>query len=99
MMTYGQETSNVRTGGVYQRAAVPEYLRNMTEKARKNKQTRRRQAGDGTFTLDTKQKVAETVTVSETPPHIIPFEAQHLTLNLAPPHGHMPPVQQRRPYR
>lgn len=82
-----------------QRAVVPEYLRNMTDKARKVKQERRRQAGDGTFTLETKQKAAETVIVSETPPHIIPFEAQHLTLNLAPPHGHLPPVQQRRRFR
>ena len=76
---------------------APEYLKQMTARIQKQggvgaapgKAAPGKAAGDRT-PKDIQQH-------KDTPPHIIPFEARHLRLNLAPPHGHLPPPVARPP--
>ena len=90
----GTETSLQRPGAVFQKQ-LPEYLTVMASRIKRARADKRAQLG----IVAQEDRNTDTTAQTETPPHLIPFQAQGLTLNLAPPHGSMAPRQLPPPRR
>ena len=87
----GTETSVQRPGATFQKA-LPEYLTAMASRIKRARADSRAQLG---IAAPHESRQTDATAQTETPPHLIPFQAQGLTLNLAPPHGSMPPPQRQ----
>ena len=77
-----------------QRKALPEYLKLMltdVKRERLHKQAMQ-SSQNGTFVAESTAAPPPELQ-QDTPPHIVPFPARTLVLNLCPPHGHalLPP--------
>jgi hypothetical protein len=83
----GTETSVQRPGATFQKQ-LPEYLTVMASRIKRERAESRAQLG---IAAPQESRQTDTTAQTETPPHLIPFQAQGLTLNLAPPHGSMAP--------
>ena len=71
--------------------AVPEYILDLANRARRTRVANRQLLGIPEVQEKKAAIQAATMKKTETPPNVIPFPANYLSLNLAPPHGMPPP--------
>ena len=69
--------------------ALPEYIQQLVRKSMSNR--RALHDASGADVVESTAPPPQTIQ-AELPPHVIPFQARSLVLNLCPPHGHaLPP--------